>query len=303
MITVEDDEGDICDTIPDESCTSVPENFFLNAVNGLGTKLGDQLASVGLVLPWFLDTLGVSTTIIGMLTPVRRAGALLPQLIVSGQIRKLQKRKWFWVAGGTIFGLALILMIPAAMVLPATYAGITILILLAFGSFGRGFSSVAFKDVTGKTIPKGNRGTLMALRATLGGILALIAGFIIRNRFSEQATESIIPYLFLIGIGGALWILSTIPVASLREHPGATEGSRNFFQELKKGYQTLKEIPGFRKFVLNRAVLLSIELSLPFYALYARQATGGNFGALGSFVIAGSLSKIFSSPFWGRFAD
>jgi MFS family permease len=178
-----------------------------------------------------------------------------------------------------------------------------VLILLALGSFGRGFSSVAFKDVTGKTIPEGNRGTLLALRATLGGILALAAGFVIRSQFSNQDTDSITPYLILIGLAGFLWIASMIPVSALREHPGATDGGRNFVEELRKGYQVLRQEPGFRRFVINRAVLLSIELSLPFFALYARQETGGSFSALGSFVIAGSISRIFSSPLWGRFAD
>jgi MFS family permease len=303
FITEEDDEVENCRDIPQEVCTSAPQNFFLNSLNGMSTKLADQLASPGLVLPWFLDALGVPTSLIGLLSPIRRAGALLPQLVVSGRIRQLPLRKWFWMAGGAGFGIALILMIPSALLLTPLSAGILVLFLLALGSIARGFSSVAFKDVLAKTIPQGNRGKLLALRATLGGILALIAGLLLRTRFSDQAVDSITPYLVIIGFAGGFWLGSVIFVYFIHEKPGAVEESRNILQELKAGLRVLRRVPGFRKFVATRGVLLSIELSLPFFALYARRSMDSNAGALGGFVAAASISSLISSPFWGRFAD
>lgn len=297
----EEGEQSVCEDIPESACNAAPKNFFLNAFNGMATKLADQLANPGLVLPWFMDALGAPASMVGFLTPIRQAGALLPQIIVSGQIRQLPVRKWFWVGGGAVFGLALVLMIPTALSLPTLAAGIGILILLGIGSIARGFSSVAFKDVLAKTIPQGRRGRLMAVRATIGGLLALIAGVILRLYINTQ--RSLTPYLILIGIAGFLWIGSMALVVLIEEQAGATEGARDPLQESLAGYRHLKQDPGFRKFILARTVLLSIELSLPFYALYARQATGGSAGELGLFVIAASLSQVLSSPFWGRLAD
>jgi hypothetical protein len=62
-ITVEGDER-ACEDIPDSVCLEVPGNFFLNAINGNATKLGDQLARSGLVLPCLLHAFGASTTLI-----------------------------------------------------------------------------------------------------------------------------------------------------------------------------------------------------------------------------------------------
>jgi hypothetical protein len=294
-------EQRICDEIPESECHAVPKNFLLNALNGMATKLADQLANPGLVLPWFMDALGVPASLVGFLTPIRRAGSLLPQIMVSGQIRRFSIRKWFWVGGGTVFGLALLLMIPTALLLPALAAGIGILILLGIGSLARGFSSVAFKDVLAKTIPQGRRGTLLAVRATTGGILALMAGIILKLRVGAQ--QSLTPYLIMIGLAGILWGSSMVLVILIDEQAGATDGSRNPLQEARAGYQLFTQVSGFRKFILARGILLSIELSLPFYALYARQATVGNAGDLGVFVMAASLSQVLSSPFWGRLAD
>jgi MFS family permease len=80
-------------------------------------------------------------------------------------------------------------------------------------------------------------------------------------------------------------------------------GARDPFQEFRAGYRLLKQVPGFRQFIITRGLLVSIELSLPFYTLYARQASGGSAGDLGVFVIAASLSQVLSSPFWGKLAD
>jgi hypothetical protein len=296
-----DEEGELCDEIPEEACSDIPRNFFINAGNGMATKLADQLANPGLVLPWFLDALGAPASVTGFLTPVRRAGALLPQLIVAGQIRQFPIRKWFWIAGGFLFGLFLILMVPTAYFLPGLTAGIVIVVLLGLGSLSRGVSSVAFKDVLAKTIPKGRRGILLATRATVGGVLALGAGLILRLKIQNQNDST--PFLLLIGLAGMLWILGVTLVPWISEAEGATEGSRNPIQEARAGLKLLRAVPGFRKFVVSRGVLLTIELSLPFYALFAHRSTGGGASDLGVFVIAASASQVLSSPLWGRLAD
>jgi MFS family permease len=298
---ITDDEGQVCDEIPEDACTSVPRNFFLNALNGAATKLADQLANPGLVLTWFLDALNVPATVIGFLSPVRQAGSLLPQLIVSGQIRRFPKRKWFWLAGGGIFGLAFILMIPASLITSGVATGIAVVCLLAIGSLARGISSVAFKDVLAKTIPKGRRGTLLAFRATAGGTLALIAGLILRSQVANA--QEIGPYLLLIGLGGGLWIAGVALITLIVEEPGVTEGARNPLQEARAGVRLLRDIPGYRRYVIVRSILLTVELSLPYYTLLLRNLTSGTAGELGIFVVTASIAQVLSSPLWGRLAD
>lgn len=298
---ITDDQGQVCDEIPDEACTAVPRNFFLNALNGTATKLADQLVNPGLVLTWFLDALNVPASVIGFLSPVRQAGSLLPQLIVSGQIRRFPIRKWFWLAGGAVFGLALILMVPAALLTTGIATGIAVVVLLGIGSLARGISSVAFKDVLAKTIPKGSRGTLLAFRATSGGGLALIAGLILRKQVSN--VQEIGTYLLLIGLGGGLWITGVALIAFIVEEPGTTEGARNPLREAKAGVGLLKKVPGYRRYVIVRSILLTVELSLPYYTLLVRSLTDGTAGELGIFVVTASVAQVLSSPIWGRLAD
>ncbi|MGD2057509.1 MAG: MFS transporter [Anaerolineales bacterium] len=300
-LITEDEQGGTCADLPEDACAEAPRNFFLNALNGALTKLGDQLGSPELVLPWLLDALGAPASITGFLSPVRRAGSLLPQLAVSGRIRKYALRKWFWLAGGFFFGLAYVLMVPVALVLQGTIAGLIILALLGIGSLSRGISSVAFKDVLAKTIPQGKRGTLLAIRATVGGLLALIAGLFMRTQF--QGAHEIKTVVLLVGLTGVLWILGVVVIKFIAEEPGATEGARNSLEEARAGIELLRENSAFLRYVLARAFLLSIELSLPYYTLYARRFSNGDTGNLGVFIIAASFAQVVSSPIWGRLSD
>ncbi len=298
-LLTEDEDEDFNDEIA--NATDIPRNFLINALNGTATKLGDQISSPSLVLPWLMAALGAPAYLTGLLVPVRRSLALLPQLVVSGQMRRFEVRKWFWAGGDFFFALFLVLMVPAALLLPPVSAGIVIVVLLAFASLARGVASVSFKDVVGKTIPSGRRGRLLAARATSGGILAVLAGFALRTYVGSSG--SLTPYVILVAVASILWFLGTFLVTLIQEQPGETDGGRNPLEEAQAGLKLLGKVPGFRRFILARIFLLSVKLATPFYVLYARKYIGGAAGNLGIFVIVTGLANVFSSPFWGRFAD
>jgi MFS family permease len=297
-----DDEGRICQAISETACTDVPRNFLLNALNGSATKLAEQLASPGLVLPWLLSALGAPAFLAGLLVPVRQAGSMLPQLAIAGQLRSFKKRKWFWVGAGLVQAVALLLMALLVFTLNnPLVTGLAVVIFLGIFSLASGVGSVSYKDVLAKTVPKGRRGVLLATRATVGGILALGAGLLLRTYVADA--NSLTPYLILLLIAAALWFSAALLFAAIDEEDGATEGGRNALTEAKAGLRLLQEVPGFGRFIMARALLLSVPLSIPFYALDAKALTGSTASSLGIFVIAISFAQVLSSPFWGRFAD
>jgi hypothetical protein len=290
-----------CDDIPDHACREAPGNFFLNAANGALTKLAEAIASPSLVLPWLLASVGAPASISGLLVPVRRGGALLPQLAISGYIRAFRKRKWFWVGAGLTQTVSLALIIPSVVFFDGLTAGLLVIGLLALFSIASGIGSVSYKDVLAKTIPKGKRGTLLSVRAAAGGLLALGAGLLI-TRFIDDGESSAV-YIMLIGGAAVLWLASAMLFTFITETDGATGGSRNALREAAAGLHLIRSQPVFRKFVVVRSLLLALQLAVPFYALYARELTGTGAGSLGLYVASSSLAMVVSSPFWGRFAD
>jgi hypothetical protein len=282
---------------PDRSARS----YLLNVANGACTKLAEQLASPGLVLPWLLGAIGAPAGLAALLMPAKQAGSLAPQLLVSGFIRTLTRRKWAWVAAGGFQALALLSMVPAVVLLPPVQAGWAIVGLLLIFSIASGCGSVAFQDVTAKTVTKGMRGRMLSNRAAIGGGLTLIAGAVMRLVLGEEA--GLPPFLMLIGGAAVLWALSAWLFAAIPEPAGEPGEGRNPVDELRRGFGLMRHQPGYAKFLGARALLLSVELATPFLALYAQAQTGDGIGVLGYYVFMVGLAAMVASPFWGVFAD
>lgn len=290
-----------CEPIEEEYCREVPGNFLKNTISGFCSKLAEQLMSPSVTLPWILSLVGNSSGLSGMLVPLKNLGSLLPQLMVSGAIRKYPVRKYFWAIPAFVQGVMVILMGISLLFLEGIDAGIAVVFLLLLFSIASGVSSVAFKDVMGKTIPKGKRGHLLAWRATGGGVLTLLFGLALY--FYLKSSEPMAIILLLVGSAAVLWILAGVFFAWIKEGPGATGGGRTPIQEFKAGLQFLKEDQNLRNFVLARAFLMAIPLAQPFFVIIGKESTRAEFSGLGIFVIASGIAAMVSSPFWGRFAD
>lgn len=296
-----DEDARVCKDIPDEACAVLPGNFFTYLSSLTATKIGDEIASARLVLAWLLSSLAAPAFMVALLVPIRESGALVPQLVVAGYLRRAPVRKWFWVAGNTVQGLTVLGMAAAALTLGGAAAGWTIIALLILFSLARGVCSVAAKDVLGKTIAKTRRGTLSGYAATAAGVVTVVAGLWIGRTGAQTQGESVIAAMLLVA--GALWLLGAALFASLNEQRGATEGGGNALDTALSSVRLLATDSQLRRFIATRALFLSTALSVPFYAVLASERTAGELSGLGLLVIASGLASTLSSPFWGRLSD
>ena len=297
------DEGEerACEAISEDACRETPGNFFKNVFSGSLSKLAEQLVSPGTTLPWILSALGVPNLFTGALVPIKDAGSLLPQLFVSAKIRAYAIRKWFWVIPALVQAIALAAMAFVVLRIDGNIAGFLILGLLLVFSLASGVASISFKDVIGKTVPKGKRGQLLAMRSTIGGMLTLIAGvFILQDLEGEQDKGML---FWLVMSGAILWGFSALLFAFIAEEKGATEGGRSPVNEIKNAWNFWKEDGNLRRFIFTRGLLMAIPLAQPFFVVLGKDELGSEVNNLGIMVIAAGIANIISSPFWGRFAD
>ncbi|MFT6008478.1 MAG: hypothetical protein ACI9TB_001712, partial [Parasphingorhabdus sp.] len=169
-----DDEGRVCAEIPESACQQEPGNFFKHVGALALTKSADGLIDPKLVLSWLMTSLGAPVALIGLLVPVREAGALLPQLLTAGYLRRLQRRKWAWAIGSTIQGLAAAAIGIIAISLTGAAAGWAIVMALAILALARSVCSVCYKDVLGKTIDKSRRGTATGLAGSIASVTVIV---------------------------------------------------------------------------------------------------------------------------------
>jgi hypothetical protein len=244
--------------------------------------------------------IGAPVWMLGFTMPLKQTFSLLPQLVTSGFIRKLQIRKTVWTVSALVQAVCLLLMIPSAIYLTPVSAGFAVMLLLIVFSTASGAASVAFQDVMGKTVSKGRRGRLLSSRAFVGGIFTIAAGFILSG-LKKGGGEDIL--FILIAAGSFLWVCSSAAFQNIVESKGATQGARNPIDETGAGVGFFREYPGFRKYMYARSLLLVLEIAVPFYVYFASVRLGTAKTGIGMFITAIGVSQVISSPFWGKIAD
>ena len=297
-LTAEDD-GRVCADISDAACREQPPNF-LRHVGALSLfKAADGLVDAKLVLSWLLTALGTPAYFIGLLVPVREAGALLPQLFTAARIRALPRRKRAWALGAAVQGLAALAMLAAALTLEGAAAGAAIIAALAVLALARSVCSVAYKDVLGKTIARTRRGTATGLASTVSAVVVIAFALILMA--GEEARLAIV--LGAIALAGLFWLIAAAIFATLAEEPGAREGGANGIVAALANLGYLRRDPQLARFVLARGLLTSTALAPPYLVVLAAGEAGDALSSLGALVLASAMASLVSSYVWGRLAD
>ena len=293
-----DDDGRACSDIPESACKDEAGNFFAHIAALSLSKSADALVDPKLVLSWLITALGAPAALVGLLVPIREAGALLPQIFISERLRRLPQRKWAWAAGALVQGLAALAIAGSAVLLTGLQAGIAVLIALAVLSLARSVCSVCYKDVLGKTVDKSRRGRATGLASSLSAIVA-IAFAVILYWSSAERFDIVVGALFVAGL---VWIGGSFVFTTLSEETGATEGGASAFQSAMDNLQYLKTEPQLRAFILTRALLTATAFAPPFMVALGSegQASPQNLGLL---VFSSALSALLSSFIWGTLAD
>lgn len=286
ILTGEADDR-VCLDIPEASCHEQPRNFLTHVASLVATRTADGLLDPRLVLAWLLGALGAPLFMVGMLVPIREAGALLPQLVIAASIRALPVRKWVWAAGSAVQGLCAIGIAAAAILLEGAAAGWTILALLAVLALARSASSISHKDVLGKTVSKSTRGTVAGTAGSVSAVLVLVFGVLLGSGVLERSIGVIAAALC---VAGMLWIVAALLFASLSEEPGATEGGHNALTVAIAQFGLLRDDPQLARFTAVRCLLLAIPLAPPFLVALEGRASGAPGVELGPLVRAAARS-------------
>lgn len=300
LLVSDDDLAQVCRDLPDSACREQPRNYGLHVVSLSLARVGEGLADTKLVLAWLLDAIGAPTWAIGLLVPLRESLAMLPQLLISAHIRQLSIRKMVYVAGCSVQGVAIIGFGLVGLTLSGSTAGIVAIVLITAFALGRSFCSISHKDVLAKTVDRGRRGSVSGI----AGSVAAAATLLLAAGYSFGWIPLTVPAVASATIiGGMAWLLAAFVFRSIREYPGATEGSSNGFVAVVSQLKLLRSDARLRRFISTRALLLSTALAPPFFIALSGDREASGLGTLGLFMMAAAAANLSSSYVWGRLAD
>ena len=303
LLVDDDPMAQVCRDLPESACRAQPRNYGVHIVSLGLTKVGEGLADPKLVLAWLLDAIGTPTWALGLLVPVRESLAMLPQLAISARIRQLAIRKTVYVFGCLVQGAAIIgfgFMGWLAQMFSGTVAGIVAVLLIAVFALGRSLSSISHKDVLGKTVDRGRRGSVSGTAGTIAALVTLLLAL----AYSMGWIALTVPVVSgMVALGGLCWLLAAFVFGSIREEPGATEGGIDGLAAVIAQLGLLRSNAPLRRLIVTRALLLSSALAPPFYIALSGDSTVSGLGTLGPFMIASASASLVSAYVWGRLAD
>lgn len=264
-------------------------------------KIGDALADPKVVLPWLMGAVGAPAFLIPMIVPIRDALPMAPQLLVAALLRRCALRKWFWVWGCVVEGLAVLAMAAVAAGLTGAAAGWAIIAMVAAFSLARGVVSVASKDLTGKVVARGRRGRLGGYTSAVAGLVGAAAGLYLALA-PEAARPGWLLYLML-ALAGLAWFVSALALAAVREHPASTARDEGLARVFQTQFRLIGEDAELRRFLIARALMTATALSGPIYVALAFRASGGHLADLGWLMLASGFAGAASSAVWGMLSD
>lgn len=303
-VLVDDDPmAQVCRDLPESACRTQPHNYGVHVVSLVLTRVGEGLADTKLVLAWLLAAIGAPTWALGLLVPVRESLAMLPQLAISARIRQRSIRKPVYILGCIVQGLAIIcfgLLGWFAQLFSSNVIGVVAIALIAVFALGRSLCSISHKDLLGKTVDMGRRGSVSGT----AGTIAAIATLLLAVSYSFGWIPLTVPVVAgMITLGGICWLLAAFVFGFVREEPGATSGGIDGLAAVIAQLGLLRTDPQLRRLIGTRALLLSSALAPPFYIALSGDNEASGLGTLGSFMIAGAAASLLSTYVWGRFSD
>jgi hypothetical protein len=251
-----------------------------------------------LVLSWLLTSLGAGVFWIGLLVPIREAGALLPQLFTSARLRHVSVRKWWWVAGSFVQGLAVLGIALSAVFFSGGLAGAVIVSCLTIFAVARSICSVSYKDVMGKTVEKPKRGMITGSAASIAAAGTLVFGLLLLFNIFDQRLIVFVA-LFLASI---LWVAAAIEFSFLQEEPSKPAAVNTTSIFLVYFSYLVKDVE-LQKFLVVRGFLTATAVAPPFLLLLARVGENNLLVQLGGLVVASSFATFVSGWVWGTLSD
>ncbi len=270
-------------------------NGLRHALSLSMTKIADGLIDPKLVLAWLVSNVGAPAFFVGLLVPIREAGALLPQIFTVNRIRAMDRRKWAWASGSLVQGIAAAAIVLVGLLLQGWIAGALIAGSLAVLALARSVCSVSYKDILGKTVGKSRRGAITGIASSTASVAVVIFALILMTGIIDRRTL----VLGAVALAAILWVAAFGVFSTLQEEPKPAGDGKGVPWE---HFGLLKEDPQLVRFIAVRGLLVGTALAPPFLVVLGGES-GEAFQRLGALVLASSAASFLSSYVWGRLAD
>jgi len=273
-------------------------NYRWNLLAGTSMLASMVVASINLVLPWLLSSLGASYAVAVLIIPFARSGELAGNYFMAGVIGQSKRAKWI-AMGSLIFSAVFLFLFIPAMFIPSLPLTIAVFMSLAIGiGLTHGVNILATQVIIAKTISHDRQGHLLSVRELLAGLVALLVYLMHIGSGGIWGVQS--GHEPRIAVAAGLMILAGLAI-SLVDEP-ASKAPPTPRGSTKIPWKLLSENAPIRRFVFLRIFARPTYLLVPFLVLHISPLIGHEH-AISLFVIATIIGTIVGSTIASRFTD
>ncbi len=255
------------------------------------------------VIPSFINQLTDFAPLVGLVSTIANGVWLLPQLIAAQYVANKEWKKPYVILPALV-GRPMYLLVTVAILLTgATYPYfIVALFFVAETIFSAtdGLASVSWFDILSKSIPPTKRGRLYSTAQITGGLLAIAAGFVVRQILGPGGPAFPYNYGLLLFLSVAFLFVALIFYSSVKEPAQEVQKEREPWRAyMPRLAALLRQDRQFRLINIVRLLAGLSVLASPFYVVYATDILRISDENIGLFVSAQVLGGIAASSAMG----
>lgn len=278
---------------------SYRHNYRWNLVSGVCMLASMGIASINLVLPWLLSSVGASHAVAVLIIPFARGGELAGNLLLARPIGQLRRAKWAAFGSLTSWAILVALLAPTLLVSSITLATMIFLVVAVGIGFADGAKTLSSQVVIAKTVRQDRQGDLFSTREMLAGVAAFVVFLL--HAGAHDVPGSTTANAVRLAIAAVLALMAAFAIARVDERASEPATGRHPGIKLLP-WHLLRDSPVTRRYVLMRTSARPTYLLVPFLVLHV-SAMVEHKHALSTFVMASIIGTILGSAVARRFAD
>ncbi len=290
------------DTAHDAAPELEQRNMRCGIIHGAFFQMATAFADPHAVVPLFLAGFTESRTLIGFIVSLVTAFTVVPQLKVARIMRRRPRSaRPFMLAG--IWTRCGVWGIIALIAITCSRGTIWVLIVFAglvtVYSLGGGVAVLPFRQVISETISPERRSTFFGQRLLTGGLLAVMAGAIVKAVLGNEnliwpRNYGILFALSFASLAAAYTAMSGLRVPDREVVPLSTPppSLRSELSDVWRVYPILKRL------IIVRLLSGGLPLVLPFLTLYATKEIGISLRWVGIFIVAHKCGAVLGNLGW-----
>ncbi|MCR9139304.1 MAG: permease [Alphaproteobacteria bacterium] len=291
--------------------SSNEEKRNLSILRGQGTlnTMAWTLANPSVVISYLAISLDLPVILAGLLVTLRQAACLTTALFGTPIAARRLRKKVDLAATDVIVALCFFVALASAAF------GTSLMVTLAFigailivGLAGE-YQSIVNTDLYGDMLRSDSRDRLFYSVMTFGGAGTAAVALLSHQYFHDSPPFT--RHAAMVSIGIVLFFSASAMVLLVRElsasvpeakaavaNPAARFSIGSRIREVIENFKLLIEMHWFRKYLVVRIALLTVEMSIPFYAILAALSHHGSPRGLTALVVSTALALCVAGPLW-----